>query len=324
MKASVFIVSYNTVGLLRQCLASLAASEASFEYEVFVVDNVSADGSADMVRREFPGVRLIANDVNVGFAAANNQAYRESTGEFLFLLNPDAVVRPGAIASAVAFMEAHPEAGMCGGRICNPEGGLEPSARRFPGVFSNFFILSGLSSRYPDSPLFGRADYKWFDHRSAIEVDWVPGAFTAIRRTMLEQTGFFDERFYLYYEETDLCLRAHRAGWKVYFIPEAEIVHDAGACSKTRKNLDFDTGGSQLLSFRLRSEYLYFRKNHGLLPVLGNAVVEMGWHLLRIVANAGGGVERSAKRRYSRSIVRGTWRALCDTRLGRTSPPRPW
>lgn len=324
MKASVFVVSYNTVDLLRQCLASLFANTSGIDYEVFVVDNVSADGSADMVRREFPTVRLIANTVNVGFAAANNQAYRESTGEYLFLLNPDAEAKPDAVNHAVDFMEAHPEAGMCGGRIRNPDGGLDPSARRFPGVISNFFILSGLSSRYPNSPIFGRGDYKYFDHQSVLEVDWVPGTFTAIRRSMIEQIGFFDERFYLYYEETDLCLRARRAGWKIYFIPDAEILHEGGACSKTRADHDFDTSGSQLLSFRLRSEYLYFRKNHGLLSVLGNAVVEIGWHLLRIVVNAGGGPRRAAKRQYSRNIVANTWRALCDTGLGRTSPPCPW
>ena len=324
MKASVFIVSYNTVDLLRQCLESLFANTTGIDYEVFVVDNISRDGSADMVRREFPTVKLIANSVNVGFAAANNQACKDSTGEYLFLLNPDAETRPNAVNNAVAFMEAHPEAGMCGGRLLNPDGGLEPSARRFPGVISNFFILSGLSDRYPNSPVFGRADYKYFDHQSVLAVDWVPGTFTAIRRSMIEQIGFFDERFYLYYEETDLCLRANRAGWKIYFIPDAEIMHVGGACSKTRADHDFDTSGSQLLSFRLRSEYLYFRKNHGLLSVLGNAVIEMGWHLLRIVVNVGGGPRRAAKRQYSRNIVRNTWRALCDTGLGRTSPPCPW
>ncbi len=324
IKASVFVVSYNTVDLLRQCLNSLFANTAGLDYEVVVVDNVSADGSADMVRREFPQVRLIANTVNVGFAAANNQAFKEANADYIFLMNPDAVIRPGAIVNAVAFMDAHPEAGMCGGRIRNPDGGLEPSARRFPGVISNFLILSGLSDRYPTSPIFGRADYKYFDHQSVLEVDWVPGTFTALRSSMLQQIGFFDERFYLYYEETDLCLRARRAGWKIFFTPDAEIVHEGGACSKTRKDHDFDTGGSQLLSFRLRSEYLYFRKNHGLLSVLGNATVEIGWHLLRILVNVGSCPKRRAKRQYSRSIVRNTWRALCDTGLGRTSPPVPW
>jgi GT2 family glycosyltransferase len=139
---------------------------------------------------------------------------------------------------------------------------------------------------------------------------------------MLEAIGFFDERFFLYYEETDLCLRAHRNGWGVYFLPDAGVTHIGGASSRTRSDLDFDEGGAQVLRFRVRSEFLYFRKNSGLRAVLTNALVEAGWHALRLIANPGAGGR--GKRAYSRAVVRNVRQALHDTRWGLESPPIPW
>jgi N-acetylglucosaminyl-diphospho-decaprenol L-rhamnosyltransferase len=324
MKLSVIIVSYNTSRLLRQCLESLGNNACSHELEIFVVDNDSADDSVEMVRVHFPQVKLIANKKNMGFAAANNQAYKEFTGKYLILLNPDARVQPGAIDRAVAFMEENPEVGICGGRLLNANGQLEPSARRFPNSLFKFLIISGLSDKFSSSKFFSKADYKYFDHRSAIEVEWVPGTFSLIRRDMLEEIGFFDERFYLYYEETDLCLRARRAGWKVFFCPEAEVIHIGGASSKTRKDMQLDLGGAQLLKFRMRSELLYFRKNFGYGSMLANATVELGFHLLRYLTNLRPGEGTRQKRQYSLAIVRHSLQALDDTNWGNVSPPTPW
>ena len=325
MKISIIIVSFNTREILRQCLEALFRNPGSHELEVFVVDNNSADDSADMVRRRFTGVHLIENRENRGFAAANNQAYELAEGDYILLLNPDAFVKPGSIDNAVSFMESHPECGLCGARLVNLDGELDPSARRFPNSLYKLFTLSGLSDRYPSSRIFGRGDFKYFDHNSVMEVDWVPGTFTVYRREMLKETGLFDERFFIYYEETDLCLRAKRSGWKVYFVPEAEVIHVGGASAKTRKDQTFDTGGSQVLKFRMRSEYLYFRKNYGLMSVLANAGVEIGWHLLRYLVNLRpGNGERLLKRQESMTIIRHGMRALHDTGFGKISPETPW
>ncbi len=324
MTVTVIIVSFNTCELLRDCLRSLLEEPGARPLEIFVVDNDSADGSADMVRTEFAQVSLIPNTVNVGFAAANNQAFEQSTGDYIFLVNPDAAVQAGSIDHAVEFLENHDDCALCGGKIVSPDGHLEPSARRFPTAWRNFAILSGLSDRYPNCRMFGGADYKHFDHETAIDVDWVPGTFTAIRRSVLEELGFFDERFYLYYEETDLCLRVRRAGKTVFFIPSAQVDHVGGACSQTRDDLEYDEGGAQLLKFRFRSEYLYFRKNHGIGSVLANAWVELAWHMLRWTVNLRPGPERRAKRRESASIVKHGFAALRDTRFGTTCPPTPW
>jgi hypothetical protein len=322
---SVIIVSYNTAELLRECLRKLFTSGYNGSMEVFVVDNNSADDSAGMVCREYPQVTLIANRTNLGFAAANNQAWKKAKGDYILLLNPDAFVKPGAITNAVSFLESHPQCGLCGGRLVKPDGSLDPSARRFPGVLGKLFTLSGLRSRYPRSPLFSRHEFGGFDHNSPIEVDWVPGTFTLYRRKLLEETGLFDERYYIYYEETDACLAAKRRGWQVYFIPDAEVVHVGGASSKTRKEQQFDSGANQLVQFRMRSEWLYFRKNSGLTAVLANAGVEYGWHLLRFFYNLLPGKEEGArKRRMSASILQEIHRSLRITRFGGQAPPVPW
>ena len=322
---SVIIVSYNTRDMLRQCLDRLFDAGYRQKLEVFVVDNNSADNSAEMVRREYPQVILIANPTNLGFAAANNQAWSHANGDYILLLNPDAFVKPGAIDNAVAFMDSHPQCGLCGGRLVKPDGSLDPSARRFPGALGKFFTISGLRSRYPASPVFARHEFGGFGHNVPMEVDWVPGTFTLYRRKLLEEHGLFDERFYIYYEETDACLAAKRLGWQVYFIPDAEVVHVGGASSKTRKDQQFDSGANQLLQFRMRSEWLYFRKNSGLAAVLANAGVEYGWHLLRLLINLlPGRAEGAHKRRTSAAVLQEIHRSLWVTRFGGQAPPVPW
>ncbi len=321
---AVIVVSYNTADLLRECLKSALQENQSFPLDVCVVDNQSEDGSPEMVQREFPQVRLLANPDNRGFAAANNQAYEQLTNDYVVLLNPDAELQEGAVARIVAFMEEHPDCGLCGGRLLNSDGSTAPSARRFPSALNNFLILSGLSDRFKQHPFLGRADYGGFDHGSVKEVDWVPGTFTVIRSAMLRQIGFFDERYFMYYEETDLCLRANKNGWKVVYFPGAEVKHIGGACSKTRQDHAMDQGGDQLLDYRMRAEFLYFRKNFGLVSVLANAAVELGWHGLRFLRYWRQGSASEPKRAYSRQILTHGWKALRDTHLGKVSPPKPW
>ena len=322
---SVVIVSYNTRDILRQCLKALFAHSSGLEMEVVVVDNDSKDGSPAMVRQEFPQVTLVANVVNLGFAAANNQAFALARGEFILLLNPDAFVTEGAIARGVEFLRRTPRCGICGGRIVDQDGRVRPSARRFPNVLAKFFALSGLSSRFPDSPLFNWRDFGGFAHDRGREVDWVPGTFTLLRRKMLDQIGFFDERFFMYYEETDLCLRARKAGWQVYFIPEAEVEHIGGASSQTRQDKAYDQTSSQVVNFRVRSEYLYHRKHGGIVSVLANAGLELVWHRLRIAIKARSTEpEAQAKSGHSRAVLRLVRQALADTQYGKTSPKIPW
>ena len=325
MMISVIIVSYNTSSLLRKCLTKLFANSTEVDLEVFVVDNNSRDDSVAMVEREFPQVSLIANSDNLGFAAANNQAWKRSSGDFILLLNPDAFVKQGAVYNAFKFMEAYPGCGVCGGRLVKPDGTLDPSARKFPTFMTKFLTLTGWRNRFPTSKLFAGHEFGHFDHNSVMEVDWVPGTFTMYRREMLEHTGLFDERFYIYYEETDLCQTAKRHGWKVYFLPWSEIVHVGGASSKTRKDHSFDEAALQVTRFRMRSEWLYFRKNGGLVSVLANAGVELGWHVARWAVNLSPRKsDNVSKKNASAKIMSEIIHSLRETRYGSQAPVVPW
>ncbi len=322
---SVIIVSFNTEALLRRCLQELYLHAPQTKMEVLVVDNNSFDKSVEMVNKEFPQVRLLVNTENIGFAAANNQAYRLALGDYILLLNPDAFIKEGSLDKVVAFMERHPNCGLSGGRLLSPDGGLDPSARKFPNAWTKFLNLSGLRARFPRSPFFAGHEYGGFDHCTNIEVDWVPGTFTAYRREMLLETGLFDERYFLYYEETDLCLQAKKIGWSVYFTPEAEVVHMGGGSSKTRTEHYFDENSSQILRFRMRSEWLYFRKNSGLWAVMCNAGIELGWHSLRWLLNLiPGRRNRRLKRLGSATIIKELFASLRDTGFGNRSPAIPW
>jgi N-acetylglucosaminyl-diphospho-decaprenol L-rhamnosyltransferase len=322
---SVIIVSYNTREILRNCLDALFENSKGIAMEVFVVDNNSADNSASMVRQDFPSIRLIANNKNLGFAAANNQAFALASGRYIILLNPDAYIRPASIEHCIAFMDRTAQCGLAGGKIISPEGRLEPSARRFPSALSKLLTLSGLSGKFPHSPILNRHEFGGFAHDHPLEVDWVPGTFSIIRKEMLDAIGTFDERFYIYYEETDLCLRAKKAGWKVFFIHDAEVMHIGGACSKTRKEMTFDNKAAQVLTFRMRSEWLYYHKNKGLTAVLSSAGVELLWHAARYTKNLllpFGNAEK--KRSAATAVMSQIVQSLKETKFGTLSPPSPW
>jgi GT2 family glycosyltransferase len=182
--------------------------------------------------------------------------------------------------------------------------------------------LSGLAARFPKSRFFGRFDRTWDDSGQPVEVDWVPGAFTLIRRTALEQVGYFDERFFLYYEEVDLCRRFREAGWRIWYWPDAEIRHWGGESSKTVENQDFSSSGSQLTLWRMRSQLLYYRKHHGWLVARLIAGLEPAWHAVRAWRAKRGGAQHKADE--SGRIITLMRRAWLETRAGETSPRRPW
>ena len=322
---SVVIVSYNTQEILRNCLEALFEHSKGVAMEVFVVDNDSHDGSASMVKNDFPSVMLITNHENLGFAAANNQAFALARGRYIILLNPDAYIRPLSLEHSIAFMDRTPMCGLCGGKIISPEGRLEPSARRFPSALSKLLTMSGLRGTFAHSPIVNYHEFGGFAHDKPMEVDWVPGTFTIVRKKMLDEIGYFDERFYIYYEETDLCMRAKKAGWTIYFIPDAEVMHIGGASSKTRKDKTFDNKAAQVLIFRMRSEWLYYRKNKGLVAMLAAAYVELLWYALRYTKNLLLPSRDGEKKRIAALlIIKQIVSSLQDTKFGSFSPPIPW
>ena len=321
--ASIVIISFNTRELLRECLSDLYRQQG-ISFETLIVDNASRDGSADMVADEFPMVRLIRKTVNLGFAAANNAAFPLARGRYVVLLNSDAFLKPDALAQGVRLMDAHPRTGIAGGRLVGRDGSWQPAARMSPSVLNDFLTLTGLAAKYPRSRFFGRADRTWSDPSQAASVDWVTGAFAIIRADALRRVGDFDERFFLYYEEVDLCRRFRAAGYEVSYWPGIVVVHLGGESSKTMEHLSMSRTGAQIALWRMRSEFLYYRKHHGVGAWLARQS-ERNWHRLRQWKNWGS--QDSVRRRKfedSTATMRLLDQAWRETKGGRISPARPW
>ncbi len=230
---SVVIVSWNVCDLLRRCLASLARSTqpATISQEIIVVDNASTDGSVETLSPEFPHVHFVANTENRGFPAANNQGIRMARGRYVLLLNPDTEVLDGALEAMVAYADAHPDVGVIGPQLLDPDGSVQSSRRRFPTLATAFFESTWLQ---PYAPRRVLRRYYVLDHDDdeTIEVDWVKGAALMARRTAIEQVGPLDEGFFMYSEELDWCRRFREAGWRVIYLPTAQIVHYEGKSSE--------------------------------------------------------------------------------------------
>lgn len=237
MKLSVVVVSWNTKDLLEKCLKSLyiELESTNITSEVFVIDNNSADGSSSMVSKQFPNVRLIANPDNKGFGRANNQALRKVTGEYILLLNPDTEVLPNAISSLLVFAEQNSKVGIVAPQLLNTDGSIQRSCRAFPSLSGMFYEIIGLSRLFPKAKKFREYKMLDFDHKSTREVDQPEGACLLIPKAVLEEVGIFDEKFFMLFEEVDLCLRIKQAGYQIWFYPESKIIHHYGQSIKKVK-----------------------------------------------------------------------------------------
>jgi GT2 family glycosyltransferase len=329
---SIIVVSFNTRELLRECLRSVMEECARLgegrRAEVLVVDNGSSDGSPEMVELEFAGsavpVRLIRSGVNLGFGGANNLALKAAEGRFPVLLNSDAFFHAGALERAIEHMEMSKQTGVGGGRLVGRDGEWQPSARSFHSIGLDAAVLTGMAAKFPRSRFFGGIDRKWAHQSTPADVDWVPGAFWIVRREALRKAGGFDEDFFLYYEEVDLCRRMKQAGFRVTYWPDVVVTHIGGESSKNLKTVTLAEKSSMVVLWRMRSTYLYYRKHHG-----GQARLvlwmEAGLYGLRWLRNVLSWSE--ARRERAREAVllgrllRQGWR---DTRGGRVSPARPW
>ncbi len=231
---AVIIVSWNVRNYLADCLRSVFADfhASRLTGEVWVIDNQSTDGTVEMVQNLFPHVHLIANEQNPGFGAANNQGMKAATDHqprYFFLLNPDTVVRPGALGEMVHFLDENPQAGMCGARLVFGDGRFQHSAFAFPHLSQLVFDLFPVPNRLYETRINGRYPRRLYHpNGTPFQVDHPLGATMMVRRDVAEATGGFDEDLFLYCEELDWCWRIRKAGWHIYTIPKAEIVHYGG------------------------------------------------------------------------------------------------
>ena len=235
---SVIIVSYNTKELLENCLKSIFDNRLS-GMEVIVVDNNSSDGTPDMVQAKFTEAELLSNPENIGFAAAVNQGIKISSGKYILLLNPDTVVKGECLTNCIDYMESNENTGILGCRILNPDSTIQPSVRDFHGFWNCVFESLFLTKIFKKAKLFGKYHGTCYDYNKEMDANVLLGAFLFIRKELIDQVGLLDERFFIYSEETDLCYRAKKAGWKNVFYPGAEIIHIHGGSTSNIKTRAF-------------------------------------------------------------------------------------
>jgi N-acetylglucosaminyl-diphospho-decaprenol L-rhamnosyltransferase len=263
---AVVIVSYNTRDMLRSCLRSVYASleQSSLKGWVWVVDNASSDDSQAMVRAEFPQVYLLALDQNRGFAAANNTALRElgfgapasqGIADLVLFLNPDTEVRGSSLETMAAALQTADRVGVVGASLVYPDGRFQHSAFRFPTLWQIWFDFVAWPSRLIESPLNGRYPRTLYQASQPFAIDHPLGAAIMTRADVIRQVGLMDEEFFMYAEEIDWCMRVRKAGWGIYCVPDAQIVHHAGA--STRQFRD------EMFVALWRSRFRLFHKHYG-------------------------------------------------------------
>jgi GT2 family glycosyltransferase len=308
---SVVILNWNTRRDLEKCLRSLECPQPGIAFEVVVVDNASDDRSREMVRDLFPEARLLVNPRNLGFGAGNNVAIPQTTGRYVLFLNSDTVVLEGALAAMVRHADANPDIGILGPKLLNADGSLQYSCRRYPNLGTGFFRNTPLGRLFPHNRFASDYLMQDWDHATPRDVDWVSGAALMIRRTLLDRIGGFDEAFFMYCEDVDLCWRANHTPyspathWRVTYFPDAVIYHLIGRSSDkvpTRMTYEFH-----------RSQYLFYRKHYAVsTPLLLRPVIPVG-----IALRAVGQIVRYRVRHWQRRL-RGQGRPSRST-----APPGP-
>ena len=265
MYLSIIIVSYNTKELLRKCLVSILNTK--LDVEIIVVDNASADGSAAMVEKEFKNVQLVKDDKNYGFSKANNIGVKKSKGKTVLFLNPDTVVNKEALLKTYEFLYSSEKIGIVTCRVNLQNGNLDDACHRgFPTPWNSFCYFSGLSKIFPKTKLFGGYNQTWKDLDSVHEIDSCAGAFMMVKRKVGEQIGWWDEDYFWYGEDLDLCYRVKEKGWQVWYCPEVSIVHYKGVSSgikKTSQNITQASKETRILATKARFEAMrIFYKKH--------------------------------------------------------------
>jgi len=264
---SIIIVSWKVKDLLEKCLKSIFEQTQNIEFEIFVVDNDSQDGTVEMVKNKFSKVNLIANRENVGFAKANNQAIKLAKGKYVLLLNPDTEIFENTLEKMVDFMDQNIACGVAGCQLLNPDTSLQPSIRRFPRFSDQALILIKVHHFWPNLGVFRHYLAKDIDYGQVQEVDQVMGAFMMIRYEVIKKIGFLDENFFIWFEEVDYCKRTKSIGWKICYTPEVKIIHYYGQSFKQRLTLD------RQKMFN-RSMRYYFKKHHSIFAYLGIVILQ--------------------------------------------------
>lgn len=236
IKLSVVLVNFNTRPFILKCIDSIFINNPNDDIEIIIVDNNSQDGSVSAIQSYYPHIKLIKNTNNVGYAKAINQGIKIAKGEYILLLNPDTIVFPDTLKIAINFMDKNPLAGVVTCKVELEDGKIDPACHRgFPTPWASFCYFVGLERLFPKSRLFGRYHLGWLPLDTIHEIDTPSGCFYLIRRSVIDEVGLLDENYFLFYEEVDWSYRIKQKGWKIYFLPEAKILHYKGVSSGIKK-----------------------------------------------------------------------------------------
>jgi len=291
MDISIIIVNWNTPDLTLQCLESLFANAPAAALEVFVVDNASTDDSLDRIRAAFPQVKLLANPTNLGFGVANNVAMRQAQGRYVHLINSDVIILPGAIQALYDYMEAHLTAGASGSYYYNPDRSLQSSCYPFPTLSREAWRLFHLDRLRT----YGVYAMQRWDPTAPRPVDVLQGASLFLRRSALDQGGFFDPDYFMYTEEVDLCYRLRKAGWELVWVPESGVIHLGG--QSTRQ------AAQEMFIELYRSKHIFFRKHYGAASAgLYRFILALS-ALTRLAASPLGSLQSEPGRSQSRAVA---------------------
>jgi GT2 family glycosyltransferase len=307
MDVSIVIVSFNTCHLLDECIASIER-ETRCSHEVIVVDNASTDGSPQMLREKYQGVTIIENTENVGFARANNQGFSVASGKYFFMLNPDTVILDGAIDKLVEFMESNPDAGICGPRNIGKDGKLQYSCDHFPSFWSALWVYTNFVNRYPSVKMFRKSRMQYWDYSDTRDVERIAGCSLFIGSELYKQLGGLDGKYFMYFEETDLCYRVRQYGYRIFYVPFASILHYGGESSQAQTGQNVIDG--TVSTYYLSSQYYFYRKHYGVSYMLAIRMLDFAYGSALLARN----VIRGDKLKRMRGRVKG--KALCAGALG--------
>jgi GT2 family glycosyltransferase len=301
MDISVVIVGWNAKHYLELCLESLATAPPRRSMEIIVVDNASADGSAEMIEGRFPSVKVIRSSENLGFAKGNNVAIRQCQGRYIALVNPDVIVFPNCLDALADFLDENPKVGNVGPRVLNPDMTLQSTCRRFPTLWNNVCSATSLATTFKNSQFFAGEHMFYFPHDRTLPVDVLVGCFSMIRRETLNDVGLLDEDLFMYGDDVDWCRRCWNEGWQVVFFPGAKAIHDRGKITAPYP--------VRFAVAQQKSVLIYWRKHHGFWGVMGIRSIILFHHLARYGFAVVAGVARG--KRSTESDVRKQVSSAC-------------
>jgi len=275
-KLSIIIVNYNVKQFLENLIVSIKNAVREIKNEIIVVDNASDDGSIEMIKQKFPEIKLIANQENKGFGAANNQGLKIANGKYILLINPDTIVKEDTFNKLIEYLNSNDKIGMATCKVLNNDGTLQLACRRsFPGPWTSFTKVTGLSRLFPKSKLFAKYNLTYLDENKTYEVDAISGSFMMMKREVYEKIGGFDSDFFMYGEDLDFCYRTQKAGYKIYYFHETEIIHYKGESTK-RSSIDETNVFYEAMQL--------FVKKHLSTSFLVSGILRIGIYLRKLIA----------------------------------------